>query len=47
MTTAIALWVLFQLLGTVVSYRMYGFAGAIGWIFGGMLYHGFIKGMLV
>lgn len=47
MTTAIALWVLIELLGLVVIYKISGFPGALGLIFGGMLYHGFIKGMLV
>ena len=47
MTTAIALWVLIELLGLVVIYKISGFPGALGLIFGGMIYHGFIKGMLV
>jgi hypothetical protein len=47
MTTAIAIWVLLQLLGLVVSYKLLGFPGALGIIFGGLVYHGFIKGMLV
>lgn len=47
MTTAIALWALFQLLGLVVSHKIFGYPGSIGWIVGGILYHALFKGMLL
>lgn len=46
MTQDIALWVWFQLFGTVVLYKLQGFVGALGWIMGGAVYQFFIKGML-